>query len=265
MPNDENIVDFEALELEDEETTEEPDKLATMLSFLEKKLKPEDYKELTKEMGLEEDDLSNKELLEKLMDLIQAAKPKDEEEEEEEEDEKEMADQQTFMEECLKEGKSREECLEEWKKKYPEPEDKEKKEGEQELKKDEKELKDTVARLEKELADMQTKLENQKEMAKIEAEVDQLVRDKHLAPVQKNMAIKLAANATTPEQREEFFNFFRTTQRFNVDNDVGNIRSSKPGKLEISEEQRNRILKEQGLEDLIQDKGDKSKLPWRNS
>ena len=67
------IVEFESLELEEGEKTP-PSKLNQMLATLKEKLEPDDYAAILSDLGLEGEDLSNAELLEKFTELIQSLK-----------------------------------------------------------------------------------------------------------------------------------------------------------------------------------------------
>ena len=181
----------------------------------------------------------------------------------------EMASYKDFMQKCMKGGKPLKECADEWKKKYPEPKKEEiaeveelaaelaKKKDEDEYPKDE--YPEPVKKKMEEMEDRIKTLEEQKRAVEINAEIQELVSQRHLAPVQKDPVFKLS-NAMDDEMREDFLNLFRTTQKFKVDEDVGLVRSAKPGEQwEIDEETRTRIMKEHGLNDLIADKGVKPK------
>lgn len=263
------IVEFESLDLE-EEPKGSPSKLNKMLGTLKEKLEPQDYAQVLSDLGLEGEDLSNAELLEKFTELIQelqkgGKKEEGEEEKEkpEDEDEKEMADRKEFIKKCMEEGKDLETCSAEFKEKYPEPGKKEegeidelgKKEDESELSKKFKELEGKFAALEK-----------KEELAGVSAKVEELVRDKNIAPVQRAGLIKLAARLD-PEGQAEMLDFFRTTQKINVHMDVGRLESAKPGEegSNIDADRRAWLLREHGLNGLIDDKADKSKLPWRKN
>jgi hypothetical protein len=85
------VIEFEELEAEDSTpTSSKEEQLAT---FLKDKLSEEDFGAAAKILGVETEDLSNAELLEKLTELLQGKK----EEAPEEEEEKEMADYKTYM------------------------------------------------------------------------------------------------------------------------------------------------------------------------
>lgn len=255
------IVEFESLDLE-EEPKDSPSKLNEMLTFLEGKLEAKDFAELKTNLGLDED-LSNAELLEKFTELIQelqkGGKKEEEEEEKPEDEEKEMMDRKEFIKKCMEEGKDLETCSAEFKEKYPEPAKKEEAETEELGKKEEG---DELAELKLRIA----KLEEDKKLAGVSAKVEELVKDKNIAPVQRAGLIKLAARLD-PEGQEEMLDFFRTTQKIDVHTDVGKINSAKPGELgsDISPERRKYLLSSTGLGGLIDDKADKSKLPWKEN
>jgi hypothetical protein len=261
------IVEFESLELE-EGAEAPPSKLNKMLATLKEKLEPDDYAAVLSDLGLEGEDLSNAELLEKFTELVQelvGAKEEDKEkpDEDEEDEEKEMMDRKEFIKQCMEEGKDLEACSEEFKKKYPEPAEKKEEDAELgEKKGEETELAKRLTDLEGKYAD----LLKEKDLAGISAKVEELVKDKHMAPVQKEMAIKLAAKLD-PGEQDEFLEFFRTTQRFTVNQDVGLLSSEKPGVggADITVERREELIKLHGLDGLIDDKADKTRLPWRNN
>lgn len=260
------IVNFESLELEEGEKAP-PSKLNKMLATLKEKLEPADYSLILSELGIEGQDLTNAELLEKFTELVQelvGAKGEKEKvkPEGEEEEETEMMDRKEFIKKCMEEGKDLETCSAEFKEKYPDPAKKE--EGAEELGE-----KGEVSELSKRMTDLEGKyaaLLKEKELAGVSTKVEELVRDKHMAPVQKEMAIKLAAKLDEGEQ-DEFLNFFRRTQKFSVHQDVGIISSDKPGVggSDITAERREELIKLHGLDGLIDDKADKSRLPWRNN
>ena len=59
----------------------------------------------------------------------------------------------------------------------------------------------------------------------------------------------------TEEMRTDFFNLFKG-QKYNVSEDKGMALSKRPGEPEVIDEAtRARILKEQGITDLINEKG----------
>ena len=241
-----------------------------MLATLKEKLEPTDYAQVLSDLGLEGEDISNAELLEKFTELLQelqGAKGEGEEEEKEkpEDEEKEMMDRKEFIKKCMEEGKDLETCSAEFKKKYPEPAKKEKEEGEiEELgkKEDESELGKKFKELEAKFA----ALEKKEELAGVSAKVEELVRDKNIAPVQRAGLIKLAARLDA-EGQDEMLEFFRKTQKLSVHTDVGRLESARPGEdgSGITPERRDALIKAHGLDGLIDDKADKSRLPWRKN
>jgi len=259
--DDAKTVNFESLELE-EEGDASSQKLTELLAYLKENLEADKYTEILEKLGVEQD-LSNADLLKAFKELIAPKKPEDEEEEEEEEEDKEKKaakeedtekpDRAAFMKECMAEGKSLAECTDEWKKKYPEPA---KEEGTDEL----EAFKKTVKTLE----DRITELEGQKELAVVSAGVEKLVSEKHLAPVQREAVIKLSAKMS-PENRDELHELFRT-QKFSVHRDVGQTTSLKPGDvagLDIDPKRKQELIEMFGLDGLIEDKADKTRLPWK--
>lgn len=276
--NGNTIVEFDALELEEGEEGTKPSQMEILLSTLKEKLEPKDYSELMTKLGIDED-ISNAELLEAITALL--AKKEEKPEGEEGEEEKDAADYKTFIKECMAEGKDLKTCSAEFKEKYPEPDKapskeeiaeveqlvaaelagkKKKEKGEEEEEEDE--MGKRLAALETQLAD----LKKEKELAGMSAKVDELVKDKHMAPVQRDLALKLA-DGLAPEKQEELLEFFRTTQKFSVHQDVGILASGKPGAggVDMTAERRQELIKLHGLQGLIDDKADKSKLPWERN
>lgn len=242
------IVEFQELELDEEPTTTKEEQLA---AFLKDKLSEEDFGAAAKILGIEGEDISNTELLELLITALKGKK--EGEEEEEEEEEKEMGDYKTFIKECMAEGKDLKECSEEWKKKYPEPKEKEEAE-EAELEGKEKED-EKMGKLESRIAELEGKLH----LEKVSNEVAELVHGKHLTPRQRDPIIKLSARMDE-ETREEFLDVFRS-QKFTVSEDKGVLASQAPGSdtWEIDEDTRARIMKEHGIANLIDDRGVKKR------
>lgn len=259
--DDAKIVNFESLELEEEDESSSQ-KLTELLAYLKENLEADKYTEVLAKLGVEQD-LSNAQLLDAIKELMAAKKPEEEEEEEDEkkkaakkeEEDTEKPDRAAFMKECMAGGKSMEECTEEWKKKYPEPAKEEGATDELEA------FKKTVKTLE----DRITELEGQKELAVVSADVEKLISEKHLAPRQRELAIKLSANMD-PENREELLEFFRTTQKLDVHRDAGVVTSLKPGDvaaLDIDPERKQELIRMFGLDGLIEDKADQTRLPWK--
>lgn len=261
------IVEFDALELEADGDDPKPSNLEIMLTTLKEKLEPADYAELMTKLGIEED-ISNAELLEKLTELlgeIKGAKGEEEEEKpEDEEEEKDMAeDRKAFIKKCMEEGKDLETCSAEFKEKYPDPDKKE--EGAEELGKAEEESE--LAKKFKELEAKFSALEKKDELAGVTATVENLVKDKHLAPVQKDLIIKLMAEVS-PETQGDIETFFRTTQKFSTHQDAGLLESGKPGArgAVLTPERKRELIELHGISGLIADKADRSKkLPWEEN
>lgn len=268
--NDETIVNFDALEEEGDESPTNEQKLKGVLTDLKGKLEAEDYSSLLEALGIK-DEMSNTDLFAAIKELV---KGKEEEKPEDEEEEKDAADYKDFMKKCMEGGKSLKECGEEYKKKYPEPAPKEeeiaeveqlaakllekkKPEDEEEEKKDEKDA--VIVDLEKRLK----KLEDEKANAGVAAKVDALIEGKHLAPVQRDMVIKLSAKLSDEDQTE-LLEMFEKTQKFSVHQDVGHLESGRPGSpgAVLTPERKQELLKLHGLDGLIADKADLSKLPW---
>ena len=247
---DPEVIEFEDLNLENETTPSKEEQLA---AFLKDKLSEDDFSAAAKLMGIATEDLSNAELLEKLAELLQGKKKEEEDEYPPPEEKKKLADYKEFIKTCMGEGKTMQECAAEWKKKYPEP----KTEEESELQEDEKDKKKKKPE-DEEMAQLKARideLENANNLAKIEAEVSELVHEKHLAPIQRESVIKLSARLSD-EDREAFLGLFKT-QRFKVNEDVGGTTQKRPGDSSypsMTPEEKARIMKTHGLNDLIADK-----------
>jgi len=253
---DDAVVNFESLELEEGENPSQ--KLTALMEYLEANMEPEKYAEALTLLGVKKE-MSNAERLEAIKGLMT---PKEKEEEEKEDPDKmaegdDKPDRAAFMKTCMEGGKSLEECTEEWKKKYPDPEKPAEKAGEPEIPK-------ALADQMKAMGDRIAELEGLKELAEVSTEVEKLVEEKHLAPVQRDAIIKLSAKMD-PEARTEFLGFFRATQKISVHNDVGVITSDKPGAAggnDITPERKKQLILLHGLDGLIEDKADRTKLPW---
>lgn len=272
---DNAIVEFDALELEGEGDDPKPSKMEIMLTTLKEKLEPADYAELMTKLGIDED-ISNADLLEAITALFEgAAKKEDGEEEkpEDEEGEKDMAvDRKDFIKKCMEEGKDLATCSAEFKEKYPDPgkkDDDKKDEGaidELGKKGEESEL----AKMGKKFTELEAKfaaLEKKDELAEVTATVENLVKDKHLAPVQRELAIKLMAEVS-PETQGEIEAFFRTTQKFSTHKDAGLLESGAPGagSAVLTPERKRELIELHGISGLIADKADKSKkLSWEKN
>jgi len=247
---DPEVIEFESLDLEKEDMDKKKKKEEELALFLKEKLSEEDFTAAAALMGIETEDLSNAELLEKLTELL--GKKKEEEYPPPEEEEKKMADYKAFIKTCMAEGKTMTECAAEWKKKYPEPKEKEGaelQEDEEDKKKkkpEDEEMSALKARIDE--------LEKANHLAKVEAEVSELVHEKHLAPIQRESVIKLSARMSD-EDREAFLGVFKT-QRFKVDEDVGGATQTRPGETgyAITPEERAKIMESHGLNALIADK-----------
>ena len=242
------VIEFEELDLEEPTATTEEQ----LVALLKDKLSEEDFGAAAKLLGIEGDDISNAELLEKLTDLFRG---KEEKPEDEDEEEKEMGDYKTFMKECMAEGKDLKECADEWKKKYPEPKKEEEEAAELAKKKKKKDDDEPEDEEMTSLKDRVSELEGKLHLEKVSNEVKDLVHDKHLSPRQAEPIIKLSARMDE-ETREEFLDVFRS-QKFTVSEDKGSLASKRPGATtwEIDEETRQMIMKDHGISALIEDKG----------
>lgn len=250
------IVNFEALELEGDD--EPSQKMTQLLTYLKENMEPDKYAEVMSLLGGK--DLTNSELLDEIKALM---KPKKEEEEEEEDDagknlqkDGEKPDRAAFMKQCMEGGKTLEECTEEFKKKYPEPA---KEEGAKTL-----EIPEEIKAQLKALEEKVTELTEGKELAEVSTEVEKLVSEKALAPIQRDAVIKMSAKMPEAE-RAEFFDFFRKTQKITAHTDVGILPSSKPGGVagnDLTIERKKELIEMHGLDALIEDKADRTKLKF---
>ncbi len=277
--NDNPIVNFETLDAETggEDSPDKEQKMKAVLTFLKEKLEAEDYAKVLEDMGIK-DEMSNAELYDAIKVLL---KGKEEGDGDGDDDGKDVS-YKDFMKECLGEGKSLKECGEEFKKKYPEPAPKDEEIAEvEELAKalakkvngddddddDEgkKKKKDEKDDLITDLQERLSKLEKEKELDGVSAKVEALIQDKHLAPIQRDMVIKLAAKLNDEDQGE-LLEFFEKTQKFSSHQDVGHLESGKPGGAVgtgLTPERKMELIGLHGLDSLIQDKADKNKLPWQ--
>lgn len=259
----EKTVNFDALELDQDEGDESSQKMTELLTYLKENMEPEKYAEVMTLLGVGED-MSNTDLFEKIKGLM-AKKPEDEEEEEDPDEKKdelaaeedgEKPDRAAFMKKCMEDGKDLATCTEEFKKKYPEPA---KEEGAKA-----QELPDEVKAQLKTLEDQVAELTKDKELGEIATDVEKLVAEKHLAPVQREAIIKMSAKMSD-EERTEFFDFFRATQKIGVFRDAGVVTSLKPGEVagnDLSPERKRELIELHGLTGLIEDKGDRTKMTF---
>ena len=198
-----------------------------------------------------------------------------------------------FMEKCMKAGKSMADCAKEYKEKYPAPKKAEESEVEQlaesewkdeielakKKKKDEydypeKKASELAPELRKEFDELRekanelsdvrkefdelklelTRLKDERRLAEIAQKVDHQIEEKHLAPKQRDQVIKLMAKL--PEgYHDELLSTF-ATQKFRGFEDVGQTDVRRPGELpKIDEETRMRLLKEHGIDELIDERG----------
>jgi len=268
--DDNGTIDFESLEQEGD-SDESSQKMTEYLKFLEENLTPEKYTEACALLGVKKE-MSNAELFEAIKGLMK--KPEEEEEEDPDDPEakkkkaakdgdgEEKVDRAAFMKECMAGGKTLEECTDEFKKKYPEPA-KDEGEGDDDTK---LELPEDIKKQLKEMADKITALEGDKQLGEVATQVDELVKEKHLAPVQRDTIIKLAAGMN-PDEREELLGFFKSTQKISVHQDAGRLASEIPGAggNVLDSARKKELVKLHGLDDLIMDKADRSKLPWEEN
>lgn len=258
-------VNFESLELDQDEGDESSKQMTELLTYLKENMEPEKYAEVMTLLGVGKD-MSNTDLFEKIKGLMDPKK--EEEEEEDDDDEKKAAaaeegekpDRAAFMKECMEGGKDLKTCTEEFNKKYPEPEKKEEGTPEELAA---KVASDEVKAQLKTLTDQVAELTKGKELAQVATEVEKLVEEKHLAPVQRDAIIKLSAKMNQ-EDRTELLGFFRSTQKLNVHTDAGLLASFKPGEVagnNLTVERKKELIELHGLSGLIMDKADRSR-PW---
>jgi len=260
----EEVVTFE--DLPENTPPKEPSRLTKLKAFLEQKLKPEEATEAFKILGLEEKDLTNRQLLEEIEKLL--GKKKDEYEypgKEKKGAETELASYKEYMKKCMEGGKSMADCAKEWKQKYPGPSKEEeadmaKLSEEIELarkkKKDEYEYPEAVKKKMEELQAEVKVLKEAKENMEISSAVDKQIAEKHLAPSQRDAVIKLMASVT-PEKRGEILDLFKGV-RFKVMEDVGQTANEKPGaEKPLTPEEKKDLAHKHGLDELMKEKGGK--------
>ena len=243
MPEEKVELDFESLEAEG--SGQQPGKFAEFLKLLKTKLGDEEYTTLVDKLGLGAD-LSNKELLAKLEQIL-----KPEVKEESKEDvEAADPDYKTFIADCMKGGKDLKTCTDEYKAKGT-PQDKPA-DAPPAAPAAASALELKVKELENQLA----QLTKSKELAEIEVKVDGLIQEKHLAPAQRAAVVKLSAQLDSAT-RDGLLNVFKT-QKFNFNKDVGKIETPKPAvdaKAARSPERTTELMKTFHIDELIDDKG----------
>lgn len=259
-----DVIEFETLE--EEEKKEAPNKLLELRAYLKENLDPDKYAESLKILGIDEA-MTNEQVVEAVLEGIQLLmKPEEEEEKkkpEEEEQEHADPDQKGFMEKCMKEGKSMADCAAEFKEKYPEAPEKKKEEAklEEGKKEDEEEKKkkdlELPADFQKEFDELKleiNRLKDERRLSDITHKVDTQIAEKHLAPVQKESVIKLMAKL--PDEMHEDYLGTVSNLKFKGFEDVAHAKSERPGEPEtLSEEARTKILEEQGIAELILERG----------
>ncbi len=260
-----DVIEFETLE--EEEKKEAPNKITQLRAYLKENLDADKYSESLKILGIDEA-MTNEQLLAAILEGIQTLmKPEEEEEKKKPEEEKEQEhadpDQKGFMEKCMKEGKSMADCAAEFKEKYPEtPEKKEEEKPLEEAKKkddDEEEKKhlELSPETQKEFDELKleiNRLKDERRLNDITHKVEAQIAEKHLAPVQKEGVIKLMASMDD-EMHDELLGTFSNV-KFKGFEDVAHATSERPGDPEtLSEDDRKRILKEQGIDELILERG----------
>ena len=260
-----DVIEFETLE--EEEKKEAPNKISQLRAYLKENLDADKYSESLKILGIDEA-MTNEQVVAAILEGIQLLmKPEEEEkkkktpEEEEEEAKHADPDQKGFMEKCMKEGKSMADCAAEFKEKYPEaPEKKEEaklEEGKKEDEEEEKKHLELNPETQKEFDELKleiNRLKEERRLSGITHKVDAQIAEKHLAPVQKAGVIKLMASMPD-EMHDELLGTFSNV-KFKGFEDVAHATSERPGDPEIlSEDDRKRILKEQGIDELILERG----------
>jgi hypothetical protein len=258
-----DVIEFETLE--EEEKKEAPNKISELRAYLKENLDADKYAESLKILGIDEA-MTNQQVVAAILEGIQLLmKPEEEEEkkkpEEEEEQEHADPDQKGFMEKCMKEGKSMADCAAEFKEKYPEaPEKKEEaklEEGKKEDEEEEKKHLELNPETQKEFDELKleiNRLKEERRLSDITHKVEAQIAEKHLAPVQKAGVIKLMASMPD-EMHDELLGTFSNV-KFKGFEDVAHAASERPGDPEtLSEDDRKRILKEQGIDELILERG----------
>jgi len=258
METEEEVVEFDEAGLEGGEkpdpAAEAEKKLSETLKFLKGILKPEDYANVEKLLGFKPE-MTNEQLLEAVKELV---KPKEKGKYPEDKDKDKYPDKlasyKEFMKDCMK-TKKMTECAKDYKKTYPET--KVTKEEEAEIEQLSKEMEAAAAKaLEKDqkLEDLTAKvseLQKERDKAIVEAQVNDLVTEKHLSPAQREMVINMAA-PMKPEDRMEFFKVFRK-QKFPVHEDAGKL--GEGADKGMDPKLKETILRKHGLADLIEEKG----------
>lgn len=260
MSTEEEVVEFNEADLEGGEkpdpAAEAEKKLSETLKFLKGVLKPEDYANVEKLLGFKPE-MTNEQLLEAVKELV---KPKEKgkyppPDEDKDKYPDKLASYKEFMKDCMSKGKKMTECAKEYKKAYPET--KTTKEEESEIEQLSRDMEMAAAKaLEKDqkleqLTAKITELERKNDKAVVEAQVNDLITEKHLSPAQREMVINMAA-PMTPQARIDFFAVFRK-QKFAVHEDAGKI--GEGADKGMDPKLKETILSKHGLKDLIDEKG----------
>jgi len=285
--NAEDIIEFDTLDLDEDKSGSNT--ITELQSFLKESLKPDKYSEAKEEEKkkaaenveeLEEKEEkaagpSYKDFMEKCMkagkSMADCAKeykekypaPKKEEESEVEQLESEWKDEIELAKKKKKDEyeypeKKASELTPELRKEFDEL--KEKASELSKVREEFDELKEKASELSKvreefdELKLELVRLKEERRLAEIAQKVDEQIDEKHLAPKQRDHVIKLMAKLPVMYHDELLGTF--ATQKFRGFEDVGQTDVRRPGDpLEIDEETRMRLLREHGIDDLVDEKG----------
>ena len=236
---------------------------AAGLGLLKATMGETEFAALAKQLGVEEGDTTdagNADVIAKLDELIAAVngkveppKPK--------EGENAPEDRAAFIKKCIEEGGDMKTCSEKYKGKYPDtPEMKEEEMAALQAEIDGtsstedpkyKELMGKFTKLTEVVDELRNKNLSGEVTSQVKSKVDELTKLGHLAPAQVESVIELAGEMA-PGVRDKYLDQFRK-QRFTGFKDVGIQTSTVPGEKTLTEADRLRIIKEQGIDEVLSD------------
>lgn len=231
------------------------------LTMLKATMEPGKFSELTKSLGIEEPEVNAtaeiKDLLEKVLAAVTEAA--------EEPGDNAPPDRKDFIKKCMEEGGDMKACAEKYKEKYPDTEEMNEEEfaelegeiaelaklaGDKTEDEDEekKKMQGQIDSLTKKFEDLEAK----QSTGAIESTVQELQDLGHIAPAQAENVVKFAAGIADPTLRTEFLSGYKT-QKWTGFQDVGKQGSIPAGQTPMSDVDRERIIEEQGLADVLED------------
>ena len=237
---------------------------AAGLGLLKATMGETEFAALAEQLGVEEGETeagNNADVIAKLDELIAAVNGKVEPPKPKEEGDGAPEDRAAFIKKCIEEGGDMKTCSEKYKGKYPDtPEMKEEEMAALQAEIDGasstedpkyKELMDKFTKLTDVVDELRNKNLSGEVASQVKSKVDELTKLGHIAPAQVESVIELAGEMA-PGVRDKYLDQFRK-QRFTGFKDVGIQTSTVPGEKTLTEADRLRIIKEQGIDEVLSD------------